>query len=128
MKQPFGFNICKPRQVLLLLKALHGTKQAGLQFFDLIKSIFIEDGWVQGESDPFMFCLLDQTGRSIAVVHVDDGILAGPCKVVESAFNKLQQPLDVTDLGEPQDFMEMHIISDKHAGTLDVHQIPYVQA
>ena len=62
------------------------------------------------------------------MVYVDDGILAGPRKVVESAFTKLQQHFDVTDLGEPEDFLGMHIIRDKHAGTLAVHQIPYVPA
>ena len=128
MKQPFGFNLCKPGQVLLLHKALYGTKQAGLMFFDLIKKIFLEDGWVQGESDPCMFRLLDITGRCLAVVSVDDGILAGPKALVESTFARLQQHLDVTDLGEPEDFLGMHIIRDTTAGTLAIHQIPYIQA
>ena len=110
MKQPFGFNLCKPGQALLLHRALYGTKQAGLMFFDLIKKKFLDDGWVQGESDPCMFCLLDDTGRCMAVVYLDDGILAGPKGLVESTFAKLQQHLDVTDLGEPEDFLGMHII------------------
>jgi hypothetical protein len=129
MKQPFGFNLCKPGQVLLLLKALYGTKQAGLMFFDLIKKIFLDDGWVQGESDPCMFCMLDQhSGKCLAVVYVDDGIIAGPRHMVESAFAKLREHLDVTDLGEPTDFLGMHIVRDKAAGTIAVHQIPYIQA
>ena len=44
MKQPQVFNLCKPDQALLLLKALYGMKQAGLHFFDLIKSIFLNEG------------------------------------------------------------------------------------
>ena len=129
MKQPHGFNLCKPGQVLRLQKALYGTRQAGLEFFDLIKHIFLNNGWVQGESDPCMFCFLEpMTGKCLAVVYVDDGILAGPRDIVETAFKKLQEYLDVTDLGEPEDFLGMHIVRDRAAGTVAVHQIPYIQA
>ena len=45
-----------------------------------------------------------------------------------TAFTKLQQHFDGTDLGEPEDCWGMHIIRDKHAGTLSVHQIPDILA
>ena len=41
---------------------------------------------------------------------------------------ELQEHLDVTDLGEPLDFLGTHIIRDRAAGTLAVHQIPCIQA
>ena len=47
MKQPFGFNLCKPGEVLLLLKALYGTRQAGKCFFEWLKEVLVCDGWVQ---------------------------------------------------------------------------------
>ena len=75
------------------------------------------------------FCMLDpHSGKCLAVVYVDDGIIAGPRNIVESAFAKLQEHLDVTDLGEPTDFLGMHIVRDKTAGTIAVHQMPYIQA
>ena len=58
-----------------------------------------------------MFSFLDIfTGRCLAVVYVDDGIITGPRKLVDSVFQRLQQHLDVTDLGEPEGFLGMHII------------------
>ena len=47
---------------------------------------------------------------------------------MESAFAKLQEYLDVTDLREPTDFLGMHIVRDKAAGTIAFHQMPYIQA
>ena len=59
MKKPFGLNLCKPGQAILLLIALYSTKQAGRMFFDLINKKILDDEWVQFESDPCMFSLLD---------------------------------------------------------------------
>ena len=84
MKQPYGFKRCKPGEVLLLLKALYDTCQAGQCFFRWLQDILLEDGWVQAECDPSKFMSIDSMGVCLAVIYVDDGIIAGPCKLVES--------------------------------------------
>ena len=57
----------------------------------------------------------------VAVGYVDVGIYAGPRKLLDTVFHKLHQLLDVTGLGELKDFLGMHIIKDRVAGTLAVH-------
>ena len=126
MKQPFGFDLCKPGECLLLLKALYGTRQAGKCFFEWLKNLLTSDGWVQAQSDPSMFLFYDSNGACVAVIYVDDGILAGPRALVDDLFYRISQRVEVTDLGEPQDFLGMHILR-RPDGTIAVHQAPYVQ-
>lgn len=126
MKQPFGFDLCKPGECLLLLKALYGTRQAGKCFFEWLKNLLTSDGWVQAQSDPSMFLFYGSDGACVAVIYVDDGILAGPRALVDDLFYRISQRVEVTDLGEPQDFLGMHILR-RPDGTIAVHQAPYVQ-
>ena len=67
------------------------------------------EGWCQSESDPSMFTWHDKnTGSCIGVIYVDDGIIAGPRVLVEELFAKLAAVVEVTDMGEPKDFLGMH--------------------
>ena len=63
-------------------------------FFEVFKGLFVQDGWVQVKSDPCMFVPHGKTGMRLAVVYVDDGIVAGPHKMVEAVFQQLQQHLE----------------------------------
>ena len=78
MKQPFGFNFCRPGVVLLLSKALYGNRQAGKRFFEQLAGVLWSGGWTQAKSDPSMHLYYSAAGGCIAVICVDDGILAGP--------------------------------------------------
>ena len=99
-----------------------------------------------------MLLFYGSDGACIAVIYVDDGILAGPRTFVDDVFYRISQRVEVTDLGEPQDFLGMHILrrpdgtvavcyseSERKEeakkrlekrlenSTIAVHQAPYVQ-
>ena len=73
-----------------------------------------------------MFLFYGSEGACVAGVYVDDGIRAGPCDLIDDLFYRILQRVQVTDLGEPQDFLGMHILK-RPDGSIAVHQAPYVQ-
>ena len=50
---------------------------------------------------------IDSTGVCLAVIYVDDGIIAGPRKLVEHVYTQLISRVEITDLSEPEDFLGM---------------------
>ena len=97
-------------------------------FFQWLKDVLITDGWVQAGCDPFMFLFMNKAGVCIAVIYVDDGIIAGPRKLIWRCIYSFGVSSRVVDLCEPEHFLGMNILRDRVAGTISVHQAPYVQA
>jgi hypothetical protein len=77
MKQPEGFEIKgKEDWVCLLLKAIYGLKQAGLEWHRNISQFFIGLGYKQCNMDNCVFVKKDSDGwQSVVGVHVDDTLI-----------------------------------------------------
>lgn len=74
-----------------------------------------------------MFLYDSAAGECIAVVYVDDSILAGLWHLVESSFHRISQQIEFRDHGEPEAFLGMHILRNQADGTIAVHHAPCVQ-
>jgi hypothetical protein len=77
MKQPEGFEVKgKEDWVCLLLKAIYGLKQAGLEWHRNIRKFFIDLGYKQCSMDNCAFVKKDNDGwLSVVGVHVDDTLI-----------------------------------------------------
>jgi hypothetical protein len=77
MKQPEGFEIeGKEEWVCLLLKAIYGLKQAGMEWHRNISRFFVEHGYRQSGMDNCVFVKKDNKGwQSVVGIHVDDTMI-----------------------------------------------------
>jgi len=84
----------RKQYVLKLKKNLYGLKQAGLNWFEYLKSGLTERVFVQSEVDPCVFYRSD----AILLVYVDDCIiLSKESKVVDSIVKSLATGQDPSD-------------------------------
>jgi hypothetical protein len=122
MRQPEGFThnsdlLCR------LLRALYGLKQSGRLWHLELRNKLLAHGFVQAESDPSMFILRSDTGTVLAVVYVDDCLIAGRTQAeVQNVVTLIQQLFTCVVLGEPKLFLGVEIARDRAARTLTISQ------
>ena len=111
MKIPRGFSVTDGQQddyVLKLHRNVYGQKQAGRVWFKYLSEILINKvGFKQSETDECVF----YRGSVMYVLYTDDSILASPnLEEVEQAIKDIKAAgLDITDEGDIQDFLGIHI-------------------
>jgi len=71
------FKTAKGELILKLLKALYGTREAAKLWYDHFKGILESYGYKVSEMDKCVFykANADGTGKSILLLHVDDGLV-----------------------------------------------------
>ena len=103
----------------LLHKALYGLKQAGRAWHLHLKAILKEMGLTVTYSDESLYIFQDSHGsKTYLLVYVDDLLLAGHEKTVFSLKEKLEERLDIHDLGNAKHFLGMEILRDRKNGNL----------
>ena len=128
MEQPKGFAV--PRQeckVLHLWHALYGLKQAGLAWWCTLDESLKELGFECLKSEAGIFFYKKKgTNVVVGIIYVDDTLFCGPNKaVVDSIKAQFMHKWECQDLGEPKEFLRMHITHKGHAIHLD--QCAYLQ-
>jgi Reverse transcriptase (RNA-dependent DNA polymerase) len=93
-----------------------------------LKHKLLEHGFTTSDADPSLFLLSSSTGKRVMIlIYVDDCLIAGQKREWVTDTVKLVQSLfEARDMGEPTDFVGMRIARDRSAGTLRLHQEPYV--
>ena len=90
MTQPLGFEVAYRSLVWKLNKALYGLKQAPRQWFDRLKSILLQFGFVGSKCDSSFFIYWQQMHIVYLLVYVDDIIITGSfASLIKQLTNKL---------------------------------------
>lgn len=127
MKSVPGFP-CPAGHVCRLHKSIYGLKQASRRWHQRWKEELLGKGFTPSDSDPALFVKVDKEGKVLALVYVDDCLIAGrTAKQVQQVVDMLKTIFDIKVMGEPKDFLGINIIRNRSAGTLAIHQQPYVE-
>ena len=127
MKHPPGYP-GPPGMVCRLTHSLYGLKQANRQWHLKLKEELLAKGFVPSQADPALFLKIDSAGKVIAMVYVDDCLIAGrTVKDVQAVISLLSAVFETKDMGEPEDFLGIQIVRDRKRRTISIHQQPYIE-
>jgi hypothetical protein len=91
IKLPTEFFPSGKNKVFKLKKALYGLRQSPLAFFNHLKDKFEKINLKQNQKDPCFFYENSSNSNdilSMAIVHVDDGLIAVPTREKEEEYKK----------------------------------------
>lgn len=122
MKAPQEYEIDK-NKVLKLEKSLYGLKQAGREWFKLLKSKLIADGWTQSLKDPCLFKKSQNEQIMVLVVYVDDVVIMGAKEEDVAAIKlKIGENFKVKDLGELHFILGVRITRERDSKRILIDQ------
>ena len=92
-------------------------------------STLIAAGFKPHDADPCLFVLaLPDGGRVLALLYVDDSLVAATSATLLAHWVKrITGMYKARQLGEPADFLNICLERDRAAGTLRMHQRPYIE-
>jgi len=103
MEQPEGYGRKGPngkKLVCKLRKSLYGLKQSGRNWNNMLHEHFAQDGFVQSLADPCVCIKTTESGHVVAIVWVDDIIIAASnTDVLKEAKESLMVRFKMKDLG-----------------------------
>ena len=109
LELPAGFEVEgreKSKFVLRLKKNLYGLKQAGLSWFETLRTYLLEQGFTQSESDPCFF----HRNKLILVCYVDDCLIFAPEQnSIDVLISDLQKNFVLTDEGDVNMYLGIKI-------------------
>ena len=111
-----------------LRKALYGLKQAAKAWHDTLKKTLFTAGFSQSHGDESLFVLRSKGSKPVLVlVYVDDLLIAGDSRQVESVKKVIQAAYKCRDLGPAKHFLGMSIRRDRVSRELWLGQPTYTQ-
>jgi hypothetical protein len=123
MRQPPGFHRGNRGDVCHLRKAIYGLRQAPRDWHMTLRGKLLARGFIVSESDPSMFLLHGDAGLVIAVVYVDDGIVAARDDAeAERIMDVIASCFAIKRMGEPRSILGMTVTRDWAAGTITLSQ------
>ena len=126
MKLPPGFAAASDA-VLRLWKALYGLKQANKQWHKLLCRYLVAHSWTPSDADPSLWILQNET-KVLAAFYVDDCQLAAKtADAADAIVASIMAWWPCKSMGEPQEFLNIHLVRDRNAKTISAHQQPYIQ-
>lgn len=126
MEQPDWFNK-EDGLVWLLVKALHGLKQAARVFYQQLREVLEGLGFTLSETDHAVFWRREGANIEIILAHVDDMLLAGrPIEFLESIKAELGGAFKIVDLCKARMFVGVEILQNRAAKTLKTSQLRYI--
>ena len=127
MQHPPGYP-GPPGTACRLCHSLYGLKQANRQWHLKLKEKLLAKGFLPSQADPALFIKMDGQGRILAMVYVDDCLIAGKTsRQIEATLGIISSTFEIRDLGEPEDFLGIQIVRDRKSKTISIHQQPYIQ-
>ena len=116
------------QMVLKLEKSLYGLPQAPRNWYILLHSYLIEQGFVQCPSDPCLYSLDKDGKRAILAIYVDDALIASPDAHWISDFKQsLHSRFGIKDQGETSWLLGVAVNRDRQAGTISLSQESYIK-
>lgn len=111
MEQPEGSERKGPngeKLVCKLRKSLYGLKQSGRNWNNMLHEHFAQDGFVQSVADPCVYVKTTESGHIVAIVWVNDIIIAGSnADVLKEAKESLMVRFKMIDLGVLSWFLDI---------------------
>lgn len=109
MEIPQGVELkgaTKKDYVLRLKRNLYGQKQAGRVWNKFLHDGLIKAGFKQSKIDECVY----YRGKTLFLVYVDDGILAGPSETdIDVIIAELKKKFDMTDEGTLTDYLGVNV-------------------
>jgi hypothetical protein len=88
-------------KVFRLKKSIYGLKQAGREWYQLLRDTLLKDGWKQCMKDACVFTRNQGDNKIITIIYVDDMIItAKSIEAVSEVKKELAKEFKIKDLGE----------------------------
>ena len=125
MEQPKGYAE-DPNKVCKLKKAIYGLKQSGRQWNKLLTECLTKDGFTKSEADPCLFTKVNENGKVILIVWVDDIIIsASNYDLLNDVKTFLSNSFQMKDLGPWNMFLGIEFIVSQNS--ISMNQSKYIQ-
>jgi hypothetical protein len=128
MRQPDGYiDPNFPEKVFLLLKSLYGLRQAGNEWWKLLRSELAKLGFSPLNADITIYIKIIDSQTILICFHINDSLIAvtkGWMYIVIEILEKT--PFTITDLGEPASLLGCLIERNREAGTIKISQPGYI--
>jgi hypothetical protein len=122
MRQPPGHDDGSGR-VLRLVKSLYGLKQAPRIWSEKLRDTLLGFGFKASGLDPSLYVLHRADHVVYLLDYVDDMLIVSKSlEQIQWVKDQLYSKFKMTDLGEAQRYVGMHIIRDRQTGEMWVHQ------
>ena len=106
MPVPQGFEKFYPKNVLLLLmRAVYGTKQAAMQYWRETQGAFKEMRHERSKADPCLYFRWVEGQLILWLTWVDDCLIVGKKNLVLSTKEQMKKLFDCDDLGEMTEYV-----------------------
>ena len=120
------------RLVCLLIKSLYGTKQAPRNWYKQVNALMVSLGFTPLISDSCIYVRTSSTGRLMMVsLYVDDKLVAYHHDDT-SEWNDIKRTIGgafaIDDIGDCHWILQMLIVRDRTAGTLQLSQMKYINS
>jgi hypothetical protein len=126
MRQPPGHDDGSGR-VCKLLKALYGMKQAPRIWEQTLRATLYAIGFVASHVDPCLYVLRKDGQVLFLLDFVDDMLLASHSdSLIQWVSQQLCKEYDMTDMGDVQKYIGLHVLHDREKGEMWVHQAPAI--
>lgn len=126
MELPEGFK--DGNKVCKLNKALYGLKQASRAWNEKFNEFMIQIGFKRCESDRCLYVKVQNGVICYILLYVDDTLIfCTDIKVINTAKQMLAKKFEMTDVGEVNSFLGMHIEQDIKNGTITMNQSQYLE-
>jgi hypothetical protein len=129
MRQPQGYTDSQfPSYVYILFKSLYGLKQAGNEWWKLLRTWLTSQNFKPLNADCTIYLLFLNGQFSLIIFHVDDGLLAASKGWMDRILLLFKDaPFSVTDLGEPSVLLGCVVTRNRSAGSIKFSMPSYIQ-
>lgn len=126
MKQPEGYEVKgKENMVCRLIKSIYGLKQAARVWNERLHEILEELGFCRSEADPCLYFKITSDGITFIVVYVDDLLIAGKLKDIESTAKCLNKYFQLSDLGNLKHYLGIQV--ERQGNIISIFQEQYIE-
>ena len=128
MEQLEGFvDPNHPNKVCLLLKAIHGLKQASCAWNTQFHGVLLDLGFTCTRSDAEVYHHADDGGTVIIILYIDNiTILGDTLAGITQIKSTLAQKYEMTDLGKIASYLGVNIIHNRSLKCLEIDQSHYL--
>ncbi|CAL1356196.1 unnamed protein product [Linum trigynum] len=110
MKVPQGFGKPGDTRVCKLHKSIYGLKQASRNWYQKFSAALVQLGFRQSHADPSLFIYHTSTSCVVALIYVDDVILAGDnLAFIQRVKSSLHSQFTIKDLGPLKYFLGIEV-------------------
>ena len=126
MKQPTGFVVSvREGEVCTLNRSIYGLKQASRAWNIKFHGFLIKFGFIRSRADPCVYIKKEEDCLTIIAIWVDDGLICGRIKRLDSVVKYLSQNFEMTC--ETVDcFVGIQIVRDRERKTIHLSQENYI--